>query len=402
MLNQVAVSAAIPDHVPDRLVIDFDMARCDRPDGDIHRYWKENAQDGRPAIFWTPRHGGHWVVTRLEDLIAIQADSAHFSNAEFVIPRGVVPRLIPLQLDPPEHTPYRRLMMPFFIPRALAEIEAKARAVAIDLIEGVKPQGGCEFVKDFAGTMPIIAFLTMMRLPEDDLEMLRSHAVLASKPHYPGSAEAWEALSSYIRHWIAERRVRPGDDPLSATIHGRVGDAPLSDEDVFSMCLLLLTGGLDTVASMMAFIAHFLATHPDHRRQLRDQPDLIPNAVQELARRFGISNIARIVKQDVAYGGVTFRKDDMVLLPMALGGLDDYATERPLDVDFARASPRHTAWGTGIHACPGRVLSQREIAIFLQEWLTRIPEFTLDPDNPPVFTTSLINSCESLPLRWAV
>lgn len=395
------ILSTVPDHVPPDLVVDFDMTESDPAGGDPHRYWHRRARVGRPPIFWTPRNGGHWVLTRLDDLNASQADHSTFSNKEFVIPRGIVPRLVPVNLDPPAHTAFRKLMMPFFVPRALAEIDAKARSAAARLAGALQPLGRCEFVVDFAGTMPVVAFLAMMRLPEEDLPMLRAWGTLASRPHHPDSPGAWASLSDYIRRWIAERRVRPVDDPLSAAIHGEVDGRPLSDDDVFSMSLLLLTGGLDTVASMLSFVAHFLATHPVHRRQLLESPSLIPNAVQEFARRFGVSNLGRLVTVDTEFAGVRMRKGDMVLLPMALGGLDDDATADPWEVDFERSQPRHTAWGTGVHACPGRVLSQHEMAIFLEEWLPRIPDFTLDDRRPPLFSTGLINSVETLHLRWS-
>ncbi|WP_157218942.1 cytochrome P450 [Flavisphingomonas formosensis] len=399
LIRAEAALAPKPAHVPDDLVRDFDMARC-ADTGDVHRYWKEEVQDRLPDIFWTPHHGGHWVATRAADILAIQRDPGLFSNGEFVIPRGIVPKLIPLQLDPPRHTAYRRLFMPFFVPRALTDIEARARAVAIELIEGLRPRGECEFIGDFAGVMPIVAFLTMMHLPHDDLAMLRERATLASKPHFEGSAQAWEDLSAYIRDCIAARRAQPGTDPVSAMLQAEVDGERLSDDDVFSMCLLLLTGGLDTVATMIGFIAHYLATHPELQAQLREDPARIPDAVQEFVRRLGISNLGRLVTRDAAYRGIAFARDDMILLPMPLVGLDDRLNADPMDFMLDRSERHYSTFGVGPHACPGKVLAQREMTIFLQEWLTRLPPFRLKAGAPPVFTSSLINSVEALHLSW--
>ncbi|MGI9295661.1 MAG: hypothetical protein ACR2PS_16900, partial [Pseudomonadales bacterium] len=204
----------IPEHIPPELVFEFDMANCTRQDGDLHRFWKDEAQDSKPDIFWTPFHQGHWVVTRAKDITAIQSDPEHFSNREVVIPKGIVPRLIPWQLDPPSHMQYRALIMPFLMPRALKAIEDKARAVAIELIEELKPRGGCDFAMEFSGVMPLVAFLTMMELPIDDLEMLRGHAAIASKPHHPDCEKGWQAIADYINKWIDIRRENPSNDPI--------------------------------------------------------------------------------------------------------------------------------------------------------------------------------------------
>lgn len=290
--------------------------------------------------------------------------------------------------------------MPFFVPRALQSIEENARSVAVQLIEELRERGRCEFVGDFAGTMPVMAFLAMMHLPSEHLPMLRQLQKNASKPHSEGSAESWAGFANYIRGWIDRRRAQPEDDPLSAAIHGQIDGQRMPDEDVFSMCLLLLTGGLDTVANMMSFFAHHMACNPDHQAQLRERPELIKGAVQELLRRYGISNVARLVSRDTVYNGVELRAGEMVLLPMLLAGVDERVTPDPLEVVLDRREPHHSTFGIGPHACPGRVLAQRELAIFLEEWLQRIPEFRIDPECAPVFTTGLVNGVEELHLVW--
>ena len=392
-----------PAHVPDALVRDFDMSHCTRADGDVHRFWKEEAQNSKPDIFWTPHHGGHWVATRAADFDVIMADTATFSNAEFVIPKGVVPKLIPLQMDPPEHTQYRKVIMPFFLPRALAPVETKAREMAVSIIDKLAPRGECEFVSEFAGSMPIVAFLTLMQLPEADLQKLRDLSSAATKTHdVEASTAAWDELGDYIRFWIKKRRDNPGDDPLSAAVFAEVDGRPISEDEIFSMSLLLLGGGLDTVAAMMSFFAHHLATHIDLQNRIRNNHDTIPHAVQELARRYGISNIARIVAKDTEFKGIAMKQGDMVLIPMSLYGLDERLHQCPMDADLDREDTTHTAWGKGNHVCVGKVLAQKELAIFLQEWTARIPEFRVKTGTMPVFSTSLINSVEELHLNWNV
>src|SRR5215204_3017929 len=114
-----------PAHIAADLIFDFDMYRAmDGFADDAHAAWK-HVQDSYPPLFWTPHHGGHWVATRGEDIRYMQETHAEFSSKECFIPRDVIPLIIPVQLDPPEHTPYRRLIMPAFLPKALVEIEKK-------------------------------------------------------------------------------------------------------------------------------------------------------------------------------------------------------------------------------------------------------------------------------------
>jgi cytochrome P450 len=389
-----------PLHVPAALVVDFDMYNPEGWAEDVHLAWKR-VQDQYPPIFWTPRRGGHWVVTRAVDIKHIEQNYEQFSNAESFVPRGVIPPQLPVNLDPPEHAPFRRLIMPAFLPKSVNAIEVKARAIAIRLIEELLPQGECEFVSAFAGAMPIMAFLIMMDLPEQDYRELRE---IGNGIARPDDAQAYAssraALSAYIRRWIAERQANPGSDLISRVVHGEVNERPLTGAEIENLCLLLLGGGLDTVKYTMSFAAHFLARSPAHRRQLLDDPTLIPNAVEEIARRFGTSNLARKVRHDMTYKGVHFAANEMIVLPYPLSGLDGEQNPDPLSVDFTRKPIRHDNFGGGPHTCPGAMLARRELTIFLQEWLPRVPDFHVKPGTTVKFGTGLVNSVFELWLEW--
>jgi len=165
-------------------------------------------------------------------------------------------------------------------------------------------------------------------------------------------------------------------------------------------------GGLDTVASMLGFIARFLALNPGHRRQIVERLDdeaFLKHAVEELLRRHGIANTARIVAQDTELGGVQLKAGDVILPPNLLVGLDERAVEDPTRVDFARPFPiRHATFGNGVHTCPGAVLARRELQVFLQEWLRRIPDFEIKPGTTPVAATGMVNGVLKLELSWAL
>lgn len=393
----------VPAHVPVELVRDVDLYAPPGMDGsvtsDIHAVWKA-VQDSHPPIFWTPRHGGHWILTRYKDMEQMLMKHQVFSSAECFIPRDTLPYMLPVQLDPPEHGKFRKLLMPAFTPTVLGRATERARRAAIDIIEEVRPKGGCEFVRDFAGTMPIIAFLTLINLPEEDQPYLRNLAIYMSSPTHPKSAEAWVEISDYVRRQITLRRAEPRQDLITSLIHARVNDRPLTNDEIFSLCLVVVGGGLDTVASMTAFAACFLAQHPKHRRELAANPELLGDAVDEIARRFGTSNLGRIVREDTVLGDAEMRAGDMIVGMFPLAGLDETVNPEPMQVDFARQRRRHLAFGTGPHTCIGNHLARRELRIFLEEWFARIPDFHVTPGTTPKMTTGLVNSMEELHLSW--
>ena len=208
-------------------------------------------------------------------------------------------------------------------------------------------------------------------------------------------------MMAYLMPVIADRRANPGDDVLSAVVHAKVHGQPINDTDMMSMLLVILFGGLDTVASTLGFIANFLAGSPAHRRQLIDDPGLVDNAVEELMRRFPPSNTARTMTRDYEYKGIHFRQGDKVYISALMAGLDDRRYANAWEVDFRRQdAQQHNSFGVGPHRCPGSLLAKLEIKLFLQEWLARIPDFQVKPGDPVVYGAGQVNCVERLVLTW--
>ncbi len=387
--------------VPDRLIADVDIFNLDGFQNDVQLAWRR-LQQAYPDIFWTPRNGGHWIATRAADIKYIQSEHQFFSNSQIFIPATQLPaKLIPLNLDPPEHAPFRAILAPAFAPSALDVLELQARTIAVELIEALRPKGECEFVHDFAQRLPIIVFLNMMDLPLKDREYLLGLSHQNVAPSTPEQrVEAHRLLSAYISRHINERKQKPGADLLSRIISARVGDRNIQPDEALSMSTLLLFGGLDTVASLMSFTMCFLATHPQHRRELQQNPALRAAAIEEMIRRYGISNSVRIVRCDYEYKGVPFRAGDLVSLPTSLAGLDDREVADPLVVDFHRKRSKHAAFGYGPHVCPGSMLARRELGVLLDEWLHRIPDFRLKSGCKPQFRAARLNGVSALQLQW--
>ena len=392
-----------PDHVPADRVYDYDLFEAPREISsdyqiDIVRRIHREA----PDIFWTPRNGGHWVVTRAREIDMCQRDGDLFSMQDVVVPAGAKPLInIPLETDGPAHSAYRNVLQPAFTPAKIMQLERDIRALAIQLIEGFVDRGECEFVSEFSAILPIEIFLQLAELPRSDKADLM---IWADASVHPQTLEdrvwGYGQMSAYIDALMAERAEGTGEDVISMIMRGRVFDRDMTHAERHSMILNVLLGGLDTVMATMGVIARFLATHPEHRRQLKDDHSLIPRAIDELMRFYGATGTARVVTRDVEYDGVLFRKDDRVLVQSMFHGQDNRRFDQPEIVDFHRKDVRHATFGQGKHRCIGAMLARLEMRIFIEEWLQRIPDFDVAPDEGAVLERGMVNSVRKLKLVW--
>lgn len=394
-----------PAHVPAHLVVDFDVYMPLKPGDDYHDPYLRLQQQGVPPIFWSPHNGGQWVVTKRDLMYRMFADHENFSSEKLVAPKESAPdafRQYPIQLNPPEHGVYRALFSAAFILPAVKAREGEVRDLARSLVEQLAPKGRCEFVADFAQHLPIKVFMGMVDLPEADRTALIALADTVVGPHSGDKMAAFAAINAYIAKAVDARLAKPGNDLISKVATARFEDKPIGRYEAISVCSLLLIGGLDTVASMLGHVVHFLATHPEHRRQLVEQPSLIPDATDEFLRRFALTNPGRILARDVEYEGVSFKLGEMVAFATPFAAVDPLAYDAADQVDFSRKSPMSTTFGNGPHRCPGNMLARAEIRVMLEEWMPRIPNFRLDPNAPPVIRTGVNGSFAALSLVWDI
>ncbi|RJG00606.1 cytochrome P450 [Noviherbaspirillum sedimenti] len=391
-----------PAHVPAELVRDVDIFNLPGAREDVHLAWKR-IQMEMPRIFWTPRNGGLWMLTRAADVLEYQKDHETFSLKGALVPNHPRPfPAPPIDVEDAEHAPWRLLLSPAFSPKKVAEAEAMVRKVTIEAIEGFNARGECEFVREFTRILPIVVFLTMMGLPPEDKEELLPLAdVIVTSSTPEKLTEARMALMAYIQKQVNERKINPKDDLITQIMNAKIKGEPIEERYAVGMLTLALSGGLDTVKNMLGFCCLFLATHPDHVRQLRENPDLIPNAVEELFRRHGVSNTARLVRKDCEFAGVHLKKGDQIQGVSSMVGLDDETVPDPMTVDFNRPMPiPHATFGNGPHRCPGSILAKREVVVWLQEWLPRIPEFRVKPGTVPRQNAGMVNNVAELWLSW--
>lgn len=395
-----AQSRTVPAHVPDALVVDLDVYDLPGAATDPHLAWR--AFQGKGPLVWSSRNGGHWVATRARDIARFYRDVAHFSSDTIIIQQPKGERMLPLQAAPPDHAKYRANVQALLTPKAVAGLESSIRALAVELIETFRQDGQCEFITQFALRFPLTIFLKMMGLPLDDREMLRE--LVEAYTYTPETAvkiRAYQALNDYLDGWIERRLAEPGDDAITHITRATIDGRPYTRGEMLSQFSMLLLAGLDTVAMMLGFVALHLARHPQDRAYIRANPDRMNQVVQELLRRYAGPHMARELAEDHVHEGVLLKKGDVIILPTALFNLDPDNAEDPDAVDFARDA-RHITFGSGPHTCAGALLARKEIAIFIEEWLARIPEFEEDPARPATMKSATQTCVTMLRLRWPV
>ena len=186
-----------------------------------------------------------------------------------------------------------------------------------------------------------------------------------------------EGLLNFFLAHLEERRQHPGDDLLSELLSTEVEGAPVDDGIILGMAALVLIAGVDTTWSAIGSSLWHLATHPEDRRRLVAEPALMPTAIEEFLRAYAPVTMAREVTEDIEYAGCPMKAGDKVLMNFPAANRDPEAFEQPDEVQLDRAHNRHVAFGSGIHRCAGSNLARMELQVALEEWLARIPEFSL-------------------------
>jgi cytochrome P450 len=394
-----------PTHVPEDRVVDIDIYNLPGSREDYHQAWKDLQDSGVHGLIWTPRNEGHWIATSGRLIHSIFADYQRFSSSVIIVPKsmGQHDRLPPITLDPPHHRQFRILLSNGISPKAVTAREGMIRSLCRELIEGFYANGGCNFTTDLAEQLPIRVFMDMVDLPLEEAEQIKFYVDHITRPDAKMSFEdAMKALIAYVAPVAAARRGGSGLDLITFIANGKIGERKITEVEAAELSAQLLIGGVDTVVNLLSFIMLHLARHPDHRNELIADPSLIPDAVEEFVRRFPIIADGREISEDMEYEGVLMKKGEMIVLPTALHGLDSRENECPMIVDFHRPSSQHSTFGNGPHKCPGALLARAEMRIVIEEWLTRIPQFSVEPGADITFSAGVVGAIDALPLVWLV
>ena len=372
----------------------------------------------RCPIAHTTRWGGSWLPTRYEDLQQmVKMVPALSSRSSVVVPPPPELREIlvaeakkygsespPITADPPEHMPFRRLILPFFSPHAVEGQIPYTRALCNSLIDGFIETGRADAAADYAQqiTPRVIAHVIGIdpARADDFVDWVRG--LLEFGQTQPEMRIKYRGvIRDFFQEMVTERRANPGDDSISTLIRAEVDGKKLDDYKIVGVCVLLLVAGIDTTwSSISSSLLHF-ATHPEDQARLRAEPELLPMAVEELLRFYSPVTMARKVTEPVEMDGVEMVPGDRVLLNFPGANRDPAAFDRPDEVQLDRKRNRHIAFGVGIHRCAGSNLARMEMQVALRVWFDRIGAFTLADPDAVTWAGGQVRGPRTVPVRFA-
>lgn len=403
-----------PAHVPDSAVYDFDMYRDPGLLADPIKRIAELANDA-PPIFWTPRNGGQWIIRGYEALFNAYRDPETFSSqamppdqlkamlASFPPGTPRIPQARPIGLDPPEHTKYRAPLQKTFSPKSALALKDDIRKLADELIEKVAAEGRCDFVPAVAEQLPVRVFLKLFGLP---LERQAEYRALA-KEHLANATADPKAmmqkqfrLLDVMRDTLIDRRDNPRDDIISMLWKAGIDGRPTTMEDMEDYAVLLFIAGLDTVVNGASFLMLHLAGDAALQDELRGNPKIVPEAVEEMLRRYTFTVPVRCVAKDVVYEGLPMKVGERVMMYDPAADLDSKQFKNPEMFNLDREEKTHIAFGAGPHRCLGSHLARVELQIVTEQMMSRLPKFRLDPERKPTFHGGHVIGPDSLWLVW--
>jgi len=339
---------------------------------------------------------GFTVVASRAAVDAVLRDPATYTSRGLVELGNVRP-LIPLSVDPPEHKKYRRILDPLFAPKKMDEIEDDVAARMN------------HFTEELAVLFPSAVFLGLMGLPWDELETLLRLKDGIMRPGGGGlppdeqmriRQETGTEIYAYFNDILDQRQRSPEADILTGFLGAEVDGQKLSREEILDICFLFLIAGLDTVTDSLTCMFAFLAQNPSPRRQIVDDPAVIPKAVEEMLRwETPVAGTARLATADSEVSGCPVPAGSLVFVCIGAANVDPAEFDDAAEVRFDREVNRHLAFGGGVHRCLGSHLARRELRIALREWHRRIPEYELQPGLELEYPPGL-RMVENLQLVW--
>jgi cytochrome P450 len=353
--------------------------------------------------------GGYSVHVSTYDDVRWALQHPEVFSSQDVIDLGNDQPLIPLSVDPPEHRKYRRMLDPEFSPTKMAILEPEARALVNEIIDRFADKGSCEFHEDFATPLPSTIFLALIGLPQSDLpDFLRwRDDTIRPEGNTPEEVDAkrqaaGHAINEYFIKALEEKRKHPDDRLITKIEFGEVDGRPLTQAEKLGICHLQLLGGLDTVTATLDCMIAYLAQHPDRRKAVVEDPELMAPAIEEMLRQqTPVMMVPRIIAQDYELNGVQLRAGDGATLLIGAANADESQFESSHEVLLDRESNRHLAFGGGPHRCLGSHLARMELKVSLEEFHKRIPEYEIK-DGTELHFSPGIRQAEILPLVFPV
>lgn len=339
------------------------------------------------------KYGGFWYISKSDDIFNAEQDPETWSvGPSMLLPSfGTAMPLIPIDIDPPTHAGFRKLLLPMFTPMAINKLEPGMHTTAEELSAEVKEAFQQNDVVDvsaaFARPYPTIIFSRLAGYPEADWPMFDQWIddIIYERTKSPETAAAaGDDLIAYVQRLIDDGRAGTAQSGIMGELlEAQVDGRPLTDDELISYGYLLFLAGLDTTAWAIRSSLWYLAGNKEAQALLRREPERIPDAAEEILRTLSpVQAMARTAKRDTEVSGQEIKAGERVVLVFGAGNRDPEVYENPNEIDITRENNRHLAFGGGIHRCLGSNLGRKELVISLEHFLATIPEFELAEEEP--------------------
>ena len=375
-------------------------------------YWHE----GDPS-FDGPQGGAgpFWCVTGYDDVVTVNRDNATFSSSEKLVfmwdpdeANLEHQRLLMLNMDPPLHTRYRRLINKGFTPRMVSELESTMRKRTLDIVDRVADRGECDFVVDVASELPLQVIADLMGVPQDDRHKLfdwSNQMIGAEDPEYGITEEITQDASmqlyAFANTLAAQRRADPKDDLISVLTQSEVDGEMLSEIELDLFFLLLTVAGNETTRNLISHGMVALLEHPEELEKVRANRALLPGAVEEMLRWASpVMHFRRTATRDVELSGQQIKAGDKVVIWYISANRDEKAFKDPFTFDVERSPNEHVAFGGGgPHFCLGANLARMEIQVMFDVVLDRLDDIEMTAP-PARLRSNFINGLKHVPLTF--
>ena len=375
-------------------------------------------------VHWTQPDGYRpfWTITKYADIIEIERQPDRFINAprtkllsiefeskvkEAMSGKPMLVRALP-QMDNPDHAKYQKLTHAWFQPRHIRTLSERMAALAKDSVDRLVAMGSaCDFYNDIAIYYPLRVLMTILGLPRSDEERLLKITQAyfgGGDPEMQKGSDLIDATIAYVDYFkdvAQERRRNPKDDVATVIATSEIDGRPIEDFEAYSYYIALASAGHDTTSATIAGGLLALIENPDCMTRLQRQPDLLPDAAEEMVRWVSpVKHFFRTAAADYELRGKTIRAGDSLLISYPSGNRDEEAFDRPFEFIPDRSPNRHLGYGFGIHACIGRHLAKAEVVAFFRELLSRVERIELAGE--PAWTeTSFLGGVKRLPVRYS-
>lgn len=383
------------------------------PPGDVYetgRYLIEHC-----PIAHSDRDGGFWVINRYADLLKVLQDWRTFESGHTNIPEpppgAGFPPMPPIDSNPPLHRHFREILNPYLTPDAVASHEANVRQVIVELIEAFAHRGVCDIATELAQIFPpMITFRELFSLSDEE-ELRRVERWVHTMTfglHREPPEVLLQARTDWMR-WMGDliERRRNGprqDDMIDGLLHGTVeGGRPVRDDEVLGAILILTLGGFGTTSDATSNLVIQIATQPGLETRLREEPGLIPAAIEETLRlEPPVTALARLCVKDTELGGQRISSGDRLMINFSAANRDPSAFDHPDEFVLDRARNRHLSFSGGPHRCIGSNFARMSLRVMLEELLARVEGIELaSPEGPKrVSEIAAWRTVESLPITF--